>query len=80
MHNYSPLVETYIQNRSREATRTGSCWRQVFPRSRQFRQGRNPVPLNDTGSKGRNTFGSVCNFFSFAMQFLPDGFLEMIFY
>jgi hypothetical protein len=35
--------------------------------------------LNETSSKGRKVVGSIGNFFSFAMQFLPDGFLQMIF-
>ena len=29
--------------------------------------------------KGKKVVGSIGNFFSFAMQFLPDGFLQMIF-
>jgi hypothetical protein len=37
------------------------------------------VPLTDTAGKGRKVVGSIGNFFSFAMQFLPDGFLQMIF-
>jgi hypothetical protein len=37
------------------------------------------VSLNDTASKGRKLFTTVGNFFSFGMQFLPDGFLQMIF-
>ena len=35
--------------------------------------------LTDTDTKGKKIFGSIGNFFSFAMQFLPDGFLQMIF-
>jgi hypothetical protein len=35
--------------------------------------------LSDAGNRGKKIFGSVGNFFSFAMQFLPDGFLQMIF-
>jgi len=35
--------------------------------------------LNETQNKGKKVFGSIGNFFSFAMQFLPDGFLQMIF-
>ena len=44
-----------------------------------FQKGVNLVPLNDTSSKGKKVVGSIGNFFSFAMQYLPDGFLQMIF-
>jgi len=35
--------------------------------------------LTDTNGKGKKLFGSIGNFFSFALQFVPDGFLQMIF-
>jgi Peptidase family M48 len=44
-----------------------------------FQKGVALVPLSDTTSKGKKVVGSIGNFFSFAMQFLPDGFLQMIF-
>jgi len=31
--------------------------------------------LTDTSSKGKKIFSGIGNFFSFAMQYLPDGFL-----
>ncbi len=37
------------------------------------------MSLTENANKGKKIFGSIGNFFSFAMQFLPDGFLQMIF-
>jgi hypothetical protein len=73
MRNYSPLVETYIQNLKPDKDLG------AVPARANFTKGVALVPLNDTGSKGRKVVGSIGNFFSFAMQFLPDGFLQMIF-
>ncbi len=80
MHNYSPLVETYIQNlKPDKDLGQVPAGDKYFLGRANFAKGVTLVPLNDTGSKGRKMFGSVGNFFSFAMQFLPDGFLQMIF-
>ncbi len=80
MRNYSPLVETYIQNLKPDkdlgAVPAGDKY---FLGRANFTKGVSLVPLNDTSSKGRKVVGSIGNFFSFAMQFLPDGFLQMIF-
>jgi hypothetical protein len=80
MRNYSPLVETYIQNLKPDkdlgAVPAGDKY---FLGRANFTKGVNLVPLTDTGGKGKKVMGSVGNFFSFAMQFLPDGFLQMIF-
>jgi hypothetical protein len=80
MRNYSPLVETYIQNLKPDkdlgAVPAGDRY---FLGRANFTKGVNLVPLTDTGGKGKKVMGSVGNFFSFAMQFLPDGFLQMIF-
>jgi len=80
MRNYSPLVETYIQNLKPDKD-LGSvpAGDKYFLGRANFTKGVALVPLNDTGSKGRKVVGSIGNFFSFAMQFLPDGFLQMIF-
>ena len=80
MHNYSPLVETYIQNLKPDKD-LGQipAGDKYFLGRANFAKGVTLVPLNDTGSKGRKVVGSIGNFFSFAMQFLPDGFLQMIF-
>src|SRR5258708_3614593 len=44
-----------------------------------FAKGVSLVPLTETSNKGKRAFASIGNFFSFAMQFLPDGFLQMVF-
>ena len=51
----------------------------IFWAKRISRKGVNLVSLSDTDSKGKKVFSGVGNFFSFAMQYLPDGFLQMIF-
>ncbi len=80
MHNYSPLVETYIQNlKPDKDLGQVPAGDKYFLGRANFSKGVTLVPLNDTASKGRKVVGSIGNFFSFAMQFLPDGFLQMIF-
>jgi Peptidase family M48 len=80
MHNYSPLVETYIQNlKPDKDLGEVPAGDKYFLGRANFSKGVNLVPLTDTSSKSRKVIGSVGNFFSFAMQFLPDGFLQMIF-
>jgi hypothetical protein len=80
IRNYSPLVETYIQNLKpdRDLGEVPAGDKYFLGRA-NFQKGVSLVPLNETASKGKKVFTSVGNFFSFAMQFLPDGFLQMIF-
>src|SRR5258708_4372454 len=77
---YSPLVETYIQNLKpdKELGYTPAGDKYFLGRA-DFSKGVALVSLTDTNSKGKKIFGSIGNFFSFALQFLPDGFLQMIF-
>jgi len=80
IRNYSPLVETYIQNlKPDKDLGQVPAGDKYFLGRANFAKGVALVPLTDTQSKGRKMVGSVGNFFSFAMQFLPDGFLQMIF-
>jgi hypothetical protein len=80
IRNYSPLVETYIQNlKPDKDLGEVPAGDKYFLGRANFSKGVSLVPLNDTSSKGKKVFGSIGNFFSFAMQFLPDGFLQMIF-
>jgi hypothetical protein len=80
MRNYSPLVETYIQNlKPDKDLGEVPAGDKYFLGRANFSKGVSLVPLTDTSSKGKHVFGSIGNFFSFAMQFLPDGFLQMIF-
>src|SRR3984893_1002167 len=77
---YRPLVETYIQNLKPDKdlgyTPAGDKY---FLGRAQFTKGVELVSLSDTGGKGKKIFAGIGNFFSFAMQYLPDGFLQMIF-
>ena len=77
---YSPLVETYIQNLKpdKDLGYTPAGDRYFLGRA-QFSKGVELVSLSDTSSKGKKIFTGIGNFFSFAMQYLPDGFLQMIF-
>jgi hypothetical protein len=80
VRKYSPLVETYIQN-LRPDTELGyvPAGDKYFLGKADFGKGVNLVSLSDTDGKGKKVLGGVGNFFSFAMQYLPDGFLQMIF-
>jgi hypothetical protein len=77
---YSPLVETYIQNMKADkelgAVPAGDRY---FLGKADFSKGINLVNISDTSSKGKKMFMGIGNFFSFAMQYLPDGFLQMVF-
>jgi len=80
IRNYSPLVETYIQNlKPDKDLGQVPAGDKYFLGRANFQKGVSLVPLNETAGKSKKVFGSVGNFFSFAMQFLPDGFLQMIF-
>lgn len=80
MKNYSPLVETYIQNLKPDKDLgyiPGGD--KYFLGRADFGKGVSLVSLSDTEGKGKKIFSSIGNFFTFAMQYLPDGFLQMIF-
>jgi Peptidase family M48 len=80
MRNYTPLVETYIQNlRPDKDLGEVPAGDKYFLGRANFQKGVNLIPLTDTAGKSRKMVGSIGNFFSFAMQYLPDGFLQMIF-
>src|SRR3982074_2768390 len=80
IRKFSPLVETYIQNLKpdKELGMTPAGDKYFLGRA-DFSKGVNLVSLTDADTKGKKIFGAIGNFFSFAMQFLPDGFLQMIF-
>jgi hypothetical protein len=80
IRKYSPLVETYIQNLKPDANLGFvPAGDKYFLGKADFAKGVNLVSLSDTDTKGKKIFGGIGNFFSFAMQYLPDGFLQMIF-
>ena len=77
---FSPLVETYIQNlKPDKDLGYAPAGDKYFLGRADFSKGVSLVSLTDTNSKGKKIFGAIGNFFSFAIQFLPDGFLQMIF-
>jgi hypothetical protein len=80
IRKYSPLVETYIQNLKpdKELGFTPAGDKYFLGRA-DFSKGVNLVSLTDADTKGKKLFSGIGNFFSFAMQYLPDGFLQMIF-
>jgi Peptidase family M48 len=80
IRKYSPLVETYIQNLKPDAAMGFvPAGDKYFLGKADFAKGVNLVSLSDTETKGKKIFSGIGNFFSFAMQYLPDGFLQMIF-
>jgi hypothetical protein len=80
IRKYAPMVETYIQNQKQDKdlgyVPAGDKY---FLGRADLSKGVNLVSLTDVDSKGKKIFGSLGSFFSFAMQYLPDGFLQMIF-
>src|SRR5258705_6316714 len=80
IRQYSPLVETYIQNlKPDKDLGYAPAGDKYFLGRADFSKGVSLVSLTDTNGKGKKLFGSIGNFFSFALQFVPDGFLQMIF-
>ena len=80
IRRYTPLVETYIQNQKPD-NNLGfvPAGDKYFLGRADFSKGVNLVSLTDADTKGKKIFSGLGNFFSFAMQYLPDGFLQMIF-
>jgi hypothetical protein len=77
---YSPLVETYIQNLKPDKNLGYVPTSDKYFLGRaDFSKGVSLVPLTDTNSKGKKIIGSIGDFFSFGLKFLPGGFLQMIF-
>jgi hypothetical protein len=77
---YSPLVETYIQNMKNDKA---NGWE---PNGDTYFMGRSDLskgvdvePLTEDGNVRRGLKGNVKNVFSFGVQFLPAGFLQMIY-
>jgi Zn-dependent protease with chaperone function len=81
---YSPLVETYIQNLKGDkdlgAVPAGDKY---FMGRAILAKGVDLEPLTDGGEEGagvkKKVFGGLGNMFSLSMEFLPRGFLQMIY-
>src|SRR5215468_10788478 len=80
IRQYTPLVETYIQDQ-RPDKELGSvpAGDKYFLGRADFSKGVALVSLTDTNSKGKKIFAAIGNFFSFSAEFIPGGFLQMIF-
>src|SRR5205807_9837602 len=80
LHDALPIFETYIQNLKPDKE-LGSvpAGDKYFLGKADLSKTVTLVSLTDTSSKGKKIFSGIGNFFSFAMQYLPDGFLQMIF-
>ena len=80
INKWQPLVETYIQNlKPDKELGYVPAGDKYFLGRADFSKGVQLVSLTDTQGKGKKIFTSIGNFFSFAMEYLPDGFLQMIF-
>jgi hypothetical protein len=80
VRKYSPLVETYIQNlKPDKDLGFVPAGDKYFLGRADFSKGVNLVSLTEADTKSKKIFTGIGNFFSFAMQYLPDGFLQMIF-
>src|SRR5437899_581885 len=80
INKFQPLVETYIQNlKPDKELGFVPAGDKYFLGRADFSKGVQLVSLSDAQGKGKKIFSSIGNFFSFAMEYLPDGFLQMIF-
>jgi Peptidase family M48 len=79
IRKYQPLVETYVQSLKpdKELGYVPAGDKYVLGRA-DFSKGVQLVSLTDTQGKGKKFVSSIGNFFSFSMQFLPDGFLQVV--
>src|SRR5690349_24933826 len=80
IRQYSPLVETYIQNlRPDKELGFVPAGDKYFLSRADFSKGVALVSLTDVNSKGKKILGAIGNFFSFSAEFVPGGFLQMVF-
>ena len=80
---YSPLVETYIQNlRADKDLGSVPDGDKYFLGKAVLTKGVDLEPLTDNSEKGglrRKVFGGIGSMFSLSMEYLPGGFLQMIY-
>jgi peptidase M48-like protein len=80
LRQFSPLVETYVQNMKPDkdlgAVPAGDKY---FLGRAELDKGVELRPLSEKSGKMHRLFGGVGGFFSFGMQYLPRGFLQMIY-
>ena len=80
MRQYSPLVETYIQNMRHDPTLgTAPAGDRYFLGRADLAKGVELRSLTEKTGKVHKLFGGFGNFFSFSVEYLPRGFLQMIY-
>jgi hypothetical protein len=80
IRQYSPLVETYIQNlKPDKDLGFVPAGDRYFLGRADFSKGVALVSLTDVNTKGKKILGAIGNFFSFSAEFVPGGFLQMVF-
>src|SRR6202011_1719114 len=81
LRNYSPLVETYIQHlRPDKELGYVPAGDKYFLGRAVFAKDVELVPLTDVKGRGHKILSSMSNVFKFSVfEFLPEGFLQMIF-
>jgi hypothetical protein len=80
LKQYSPLVETYIQElRADKDLGSVPAGDKYFLGRADLSKGVELVPLNAGGNKGHRFMSGLGSVFSFQMDFLPRGFLQMIY-
>ena len=80
MRQYSPLVETYIQNMRHDPTLgTAPAGDRYFLGRAELAKGVELRSLTEKTGKVHKLFGGFGNFFSFSVEYLPRGFLQMIY-
>jgi hypothetical protein len=82
LHQYSPLVETYIQQmRADDKLGTVPSGDKYFLGRAELAKGVGLEPLTTVQAGGfkQRVFGGLGNVFSLQMEFLPRGFLQMIY-
>jgi len=80
LRQYSPLVETYIQNvRPESEQRSVPAGDKYFLGRAELASGVELRSLTEKPGIAHKMFGGLKGFFSFAIQYLPGGFLQMVF-
>ncbi len=80
LRQYSPLVETYIQNMRHDPTLgTAPAGDRYFLGRAELAKGVELRSLTEKSGKAHHLLGGLGSFFSFSMEYLPRGFLQMIY-
>ena len=80
LRQYSPLVETYIQNmRPDKDSGAAPAGDKYFLGRAELAKGVELRSLTEKSGKAHKVLGGIGSFFSFSMEYLPRGFLQMIY-